>query len=118
MAKPPTAFDADPRRLLALGFSILMLVGALMAYLFGSGNSAGFAAAGLGRVGIVMFALFLAWPSLRRPSQWLPAGAAMIGVVALIVIAANPRLAIAAIPAAGLLITVSAFARAFRRRDG
>jgi hypothetical protein len=45
----------------------------------------------------------------------LPAGAPVIGVIALIVIAAQPRLLIPAIPIVGGLITLSALIRAFRR---
>ena len=108
---------SDPRRVLTLVVSLAMLAGALFAWWYGAGNNSAFASAAMGRVGIVLFALFFAWPSLKRPAQWLPAGVAMICVVALIVIAAQPKLVFAAIPAAGLLIAVSSVVRAFRGRD-
>ena len=46
-----------------------------------------------GRVGLVMAGLWIAWPSLLRPINWLPPGIAVLGVIALGVIAARPALA-------------------------
>ncbi|MCO8120286.1 hypothetical protein NHH03_00960 [Stieleria sp. TO1_6] len=107
---------SDIRRLMALLLSITMLLLSLAAWWFMSGSSGQFAAAACGRIGIVMAALWLAWPSLKRPAKWLPASAPVIGVIALIVIAAQPRLILPAIPIVGGLITLSALARSFRRR--
>lgn len=106
----------DMRRLMALAISIAMLVVALLAWWFLTDSRGKFMAAACGRVGLVMGALWLAWPSLKRPANWLPASVPMIGVVALIVIAAQPRLIIPAIPLVGSLIAITAFAKAFRKR--
>lgn len=107
----------DIRRLAALALSIVMLTTALATWWF-YGQQSGttkFVAAACGRIGLVLFALWLAWPQLKRPAKWLPASAPVIGIVALIVIAAQPRLLIPAIPIVGALITLSAFVKAFRR---
>lgn len=109
-APPP-----DVRRIMALAMSITMLTVALLAWWFSTGSTGKFVAAACGRIGLVMGALWLAWPSLKRPAKWLPASAPVIGVVAVIVIAAQPRLIIPAIPIVGGLIAFSAFAKAFRR---
>lgn len=99
----------------ALGCIGLMMLGAaLTVYLTSSGSGSNFASAAMARVGAVLIALWIAWPSLKRPAQWLPAGAAIICLVALIVVATQPRLIIPAIPAVVLLITISGFVRAFR----
>lgn len=96
--------------------AIIMLSASLLAWWFGSGSSGEFMAAACGRIGLVLGALWLAWPSLKRPAKWLPASAPVIGVIALVVLAAQPKLIIPAIPIVGGLITVSALARAFRRK--
>ena len=106
----------DVRRLMALAMSIAMLVAALLAWCFLTGSTGKFMAAACGRIGLVMGALWLAWPSLKRPAKWLPASAPVIGVIAIIAIAAQPRLIIPAIPIVAGLITLSAFAKAFRRK--
>lgn len=113
---PRSDRPTDVRRLMAGVFAITMLVAALSAWWFSTDSTGKFFAAACGRIGLVLGALWLAWPSLKRPAKWLPAGAAVIGVIALIVIAAQPRLIIPAIPIVAGLITVSAFARAFRRK--
>ena len=107
---------SDERRRMTLVVSLVMLTAAVLAWWFSTDSTGKFIAAGCGRIGIVMGALWLAWPSLKRPAQWLPAGFAVIGVIALIAIAAQPRLILPAIPIVGVLITLSAFARAFRRK--
>ena len=111
------AWLSEPRRALALVISIAFAAIALAAWWYADGDSRKtFVAAACGRISIVLFALWLAWPSLKKPARWLPAGAPVIGVVALIVIAAQPRLIIPAIPVVGGLITLSAVVRAFRRK--
>lgn len=109
-ARPP-----DLRRVMALVMSITMLVIALLAWWFSGGSTGKFVAAACGRIGLVLGALWLAWPSLKRPAKWLPASVPVIGVVALIVIAAQPRLIFPAIPIVGGLIALSALAKAFRK---
>lgn len=106
----------DARRMMALLMSIGMLTLALLAWFFLTGSTGKFMAAACGRIGLVMGALWLAWPSLKRPAKWLPASIPVIGVIALLVIAAQPRLIIPAIPIVGSLIALTAFARAFRKR--
>lgn len=108
--------NADVRRWLALALSILLLAASGILWLISSDSSGKFFSAACFRIGLVLGALWLAWPSLKRPAKWLPASAPVIGVVALIVIAAQPRLIIPAIPIVGGLITLSAFVSAFRTR--
>lgn len=107
----------DVRRLATLVVSVLMLLTALATWWFYGEQSGAskFVAAACGRIGLVLGALWLAWPQLKKPAKWLPASAPVIGIVALIVIAAQPRLLIPAIPIVGALITLSAFVKAFRR---
>lgn len=94
----------------------LLATCAVVTWKYGSQGSAKFVAAATGRVGLVMGALWLAWPSLRRPASWLPPGFAVIGVVALGVLAAQPRLIIVAIPALGTLLALATFIRAIKRQ--
>lgn len=73
---------------------------------FGSGS--------LIRLGVVFAALWLAWPSLRRPATWLPPGMAIVILGGIGVLAVQPRLLPAVLPAVGLLLSVSAAVRFFR----
>ncbi|OYP34610.1 hypothetical protein CGZ80_14180 [Rhodopirellula sp. MGV] len=93
-----------------------MLTVALLSYLFYDTSSGTFFSAAFGRVGLVLAALWLAWPSLKKPAKWLPASVPVIGVCAIIVIAAQPRLLIPAIPMVGALITLSTVISAFRKQ--
>ncbi|MFG0262586.1 MAG: hypothetical protein ACF788_09375 [Novipirellula sp. JB048] len=102
------------RRLLLLLIAIALLIGSAATWWWGEESSARFAAAAMGRVGLVLLALWLAWPSLRRPARWFPPAAAVIGVISLMVLAAQPRLVFAVLPAAGMLITLSTLVRADR----
>ncbi len=110
-AKQPT----DVRRWMALAISVVMLSTGVLAWFYGKTSNADFVAAACGRIGLVMGALWLAWPTLKKPAKWLPASAPVIGVIALVVLAAQPRLIIPAIPIVGGLITLSVFVKAFRR---
>lgn len=67
-----------------------------------------------GRVGLVMGGLWIAWPSLLRPINWLPPGIAVAGVIALGVIAARPNLAIVAIPLVGTALFVTTIIRGLK----
>ncbi|MCD0461264.1 hypothetical protein [Roseiconus lacunae] len=108
--------EIDLRRMLTLIAAIGMLSAALAAYWFSDSSSGTFFSAALGRVGLVLAALWLAWPSLKRPAKWLPASVPVIGVCALIVIAAQPRLILPAIPLVGALITLSTVISAMRKK--
>ena len=74
-----------------------------------------FASAALGRVGMVMGAMWLAWPSLQQPARWLPAGAPLLCVIAMVVLAANPMGMVPfVVPATGILIALGAITRGSR----
>jgi hypothetical protein len=62
-----------------------------------------------------MAALWLAWSSLRRPARWLPPGFAVLGVVVLAILAAQPRLIVVAIPAFGALLALATLIRSMNR---
>lgn len=107
----------DVRRAMALVMAIILLSISAVAHFTSASttdSSRDFLIAASGRIGIVLAALWLAWPSLKRPTKWLPASAPVIGVIALIVIAAQPKLLLPTIPIVGGLITLSAIVRAFR----
>lgn len=102
--------------------SLALLVGATTvtltgsgASVFGSGAASAFGTAAMVRIGLVLGAIWLAWDSLQRPARWFPPGIAVAGIVGIVVIAAQPRLALAVIPLIGVLIFVGSIARAFRR---
>jgi len=114
-SKPSQTPPPDVRRWLCLIVAMALLVTSLVAWWVNEESSGKFLAAASGRIGIVLAALWLAWPSLRRPARWLPASAPVIGVIALIVVAAQPRLLIPAIPIVVGLITLSGLVRALRR---
>jgi hypothetical protein len=108
--------SSDPRRVLVLIIAVgLLVVSGWVTWRYGQAGSAKFAAAATGRIGLVMGALWLAWPSLRRPARWLPPGFAVIGVITLGVLAAQPRLIIVAIPAFGALLALATVIRSFKR---
>jgi hypothetical protein len=112
----PDIKTPDIRRILVLILAIgLLATSALLTFRFGQEGSARFAAAASGRIGLVLGALWLAWPSLQRPSQWLPPGIAVACVVALVVLAAQPRLIVVAIPALGALLALAAVVRSIKR---
>ncbi|MDA8743633.1 hypothetical protein N9N28_03265 [Rubripirellula amarantea] len=105
----------DWRRRTVLVISIVLLLACgIVTWQYGTDGTARFVASATGRVGLVMGALWLAWPSLRRPASWLPPGLAVGGVIVLAVVAAQPRLAFVAIPAMGVLFTIASVVRAFR----
>lgn len=81
----------------------------------GSASTSGFMVASLTRIGLVFGAIWFAWDSLRRPARWLPPGLAVLGVVAIIVVAVQPKLMIAALPLLGLVAVVTSVLRFFRR---
>ncbi len=107
---------SDGRRITVGAIAVFLLItSALMTFWQGPGGSASFAASASGRIGLVLAALWLAWPSLRRPASWLPPGVAVLCVIALAAIAAQPRLIIVAVPAIAALIALATFVRTFRK---
>ena len=108
--------SSDVRRHLILALAIgLGVASGMLSWKYGQAGSAKFAAAACGRIALTMAALWLAWPSLRRPAQWLPPGMAVAGVILLAVLAAQPRLVIVAIPAFGLLLALATVIRMSKR---
>ncbi|QDT09594.1 hypothetical protein [Planctomycetes bacterium K23_9] len=108
--------ESQARRAMVLFLSIGLLVGALLAWWFGDKTWSTFASAAMGRIGLVMAALWLAWPSLTRPARWLPPGIAVACVLGLIVLAAQPRLVVFVLPAIGVLTFLATIARGIRGR--
>ena len=71
----------DFRRPMILVFSIVLLT--TFAVIFWNEGQRGehkMLANAAGRVGLVMAGLWIAWPSLLRPINWLPPGIAVLGV--------------------------------------
>ncbi|MEM9588210.1 MAG: hypothetical protein AAGA03_13090 [Planctomycetota bacterium] len=110
----PRLSERTRRRLTLLIALICLAVGGAILALRGDAGSR-FAANSLIRMGLVIGALWLAWDSLRKPAKWLPAGVVIAGVIALLVVAAQPRLILVAVPALTAVITLGAIARSFRR---
>ncbi|WP_246114379.1 hypothetical protein [Rubripirellula tenax] len=105
----------DPRRLMVLVISIVLLVACgVVTWKFGSDGSARFLSAATGRVGLLMAALWLAWPSLKKPARWLPPGIAVAGVIGLAVIAVRPQLALVVFPAIATVGAITVFVRGLR----
>ena len=82
-------------------------LGAASGYLYASGvqGQAAFWAGGLGRVAILGGVMVLAWPSLRRPAAWLPAGAPLLVLIMFALVAVRPRLFLFLLPIVGAVIT-------------
>jgi hypothetical protein len=114
-----TANDSEPRdyrRLCVLVLAILLLLASgVVSWRYGQAGSAKFVAAASGRIGLVLAALWLAWPSLRRPARWLPPGFAVMGVVVLAMLAAQPRLIVVAVPAMAALLALATVIRSLKR---
>ncbi len=111
----PSDEAPDHRRTLVLLAAIGLLAGSMAAWWYSGSGSGSFAAAAMGRIGLVLAALWLAWPSLRRPARWLPPGMAVAGVLMLVVLAARPQLRHVLIPAFIALITLGTIVRMFKR---
>lgn len=85
--------------------------------LSGSASTSGFMIASLTRIGLVFGAIWFAWDSLSRPARWLPPGLAVLGVIALVAVAAQPKLIIAALPLFGVVAVLTSVLRVFRRKS-
>lgn len=81
----------------------------------GSASTSDFVIASLFRIGLVFGAIWFAWESLRRPARWLPPGLAALGVAAIIIVAAQPKLIVAALPLFGIVAVLTSALRFFRR---
>ncbi len=113
--KPDSNTPPDVRRTLLLVISILLLMAcAVTTWRFGSDGSARFLSAATGRVGLLMGALWLAWPSLKKPARWLPPGIAVAGVIGLAVIAVRPQLMLVVFPAIGTIAAITIFIRGLK----
>ncbi|MFK8113189.1 MAG: hypothetical protein AB8B91_13355 [Rubripirellula sp.] len=116
MNSTPNPQPKDIRRTVVLILAItLIVVYGVIVFGKGQGGANKFFAEAAGRIGLVMGALWLAWPSLRKPARWLPPGVAVMGVVVLAALAAQPRLIVVAIPAMGTLLAIATLVRAMKR---
>jgi len=107
---------SDPRRALVLVIAIALgLASAWMAFQVEQSGSVKAITSALGRIALVMGALWLAWPTLRRPASWFPPGVAMFGVVMLGVIATQPRTVLILAPAFVGLLVLASVLRTFRK---
>ena len=104
----------DHRRTIVLVLSIVLL----LAYLFGltSAEDGNFKLISemMGRVGLFLAALWLAWPSLQKPAQWVPPGVAMLCLIGLVILAAQPRLRVFVIPVIAAAIAFGVVVKAIR----
>ena len=108
----------DIRRLILLVLGIGGLaVGLMNQWVDGDSGSRGFASNSAFRMGVVMIAIWLALPTLNKPMRWLPPGVAVACLVAIGALAAQPRLLIVAIPAAGVLLSMTWLVRMFRAQQ-
>lgn len=114
-SREPTAKPRDHRRTILLVLAVGLLVGSAVPTRFSTDSSAEFASHAMLRIGLVLGALWLAWDSLRKPARWLPPGIAVMGVVGLIVVATHPRMVLFVIPAFGVLLSMAAIVRAFKK---
>ncbi len=107
-------FSRDHRRTLVLVLSL----GLLAVYGFGVtlSNDENFKLLSemSGRIGLFLGALWIAWPSLQRPAQWLPPGIAMMCLMAMVVLAAQPKLRVIIVPVIAALIAVGVVVKIMR----
>lgn len=106
------------------GFVLLLALLAAAAglgwYLWGQDTTLGSASLmkvapeGLARLAVVLGAVWLAWPVVRKPAMWFPPGILMVSLAVLAVCVVQPRSAIALVPLLGGLLAFSAIVRLFR----
>ena len=110
-SKPPN----DPRRAMVLGIAVVLIfLSVWISYRMEPTGTTKAISMAAGRIGLVMGALWLAWPSLRRPASWLPPGFAMFGVIVLGVVATQPKTFLILLPAFAGLLTLASILKAFR----
>jgi hypothetical protein len=106
----------DYRRTLVLVLSVALLaISGWMVWNYESTGTVKFVASASGRIGLVLAALWLAWPTLKKPASWLPPGFAVLGVLMLAILAAQPRAVVVMLPAFGALLALASFVRAMRQ---
>ena len=111
------------RRRLAGAVAMLLLLAAAAGHFsealpvwIGSASAANFLVSALTRIGLVFGAIWLAWDSLQRPARWLPPGLALLGTLAIILVAAQPKLIIAVLPLFGVATVLTSMLRAYRKK--
>ncbi|EMI53814.1 putative membrane protein [Rhodopirellula sallentina SM41] len=108
------------RRLVGVVAALMLIVAGLGQFTgmieewSGSASTSRFTVAALTRIGLVLGAIWLAWDSLRKPARWLPPGLALVGVIGIVMVAAQPKLVIAILPLFGFLTIFTSVLRAFR----
>ena len=113
--KPETPTH-DYRRSLVLVLSIALLsISGWVLWNYENTGTVKFVASASGRIGLVLAALWLAWPTLKRPASWLPPGFAVLGVLLLAILAAQPRTVVVMVPAFAALLALASFVRAMRQ---
>ena len=106
----------DYRRSLVLVMAIgLLATSAWVLWRYENTGTVKMVGSATGRIGLVLGALWLAWPSLRKPASWLPPGFAVLGVLVLAILAAQPRLILVMVPAFGGLLVLASIFRAKRQ---
>ncbi len=65
--------------------------------------------------GIAAWVVWLAWPSLQKPAEWLPSGITAIVLVCMGACAVQPRLLLVLVPLVGTLIGIGAAVRFLRK---
>lgn len=112
---PPDGTPPDHRRTLMLVMCVVLLsICGWVTWRWGDEGPARMVSAATGRIGLLLAALWLAWPSLRRPAAWLPPGIAMAGVIGLAVLAVRPTLILVVVPAIGTLAALTVFIRGLK----
>lgn len=104
----------DHRRTLVLVLSVALLSGYLFGKTLEDKSDIHLICEMMGRVGLFLGALWLAWPSLRRPAQWVPPGIAMACLMGLVILAAQPKLRVLILPAIGAAIVAGVIVKALR----
>ncbi len=99
-----------------LPLAITLACAAIGLWLFAAtGSMLGVGAVGLGRLALLLGLVWLAWPSLQKPAEWLPSGVTAVVLVCLGACAVQPRLLLLLIPLMGTVIGIGAAMRFLRK---
>jgi hypothetical protein len=117
--QPEAAPGGDPMRGFVLVLTVLFAAAAAAIWWgvnhWGTTNSLWMVSSvGMTRLALVLAAMWLAWPTIRRPAMWLPPGLAAIALIAIGVCVVHPGLARVIIPLLGTLMALAGFIRFFR----